>query len=76
MKCTCGKTKSLYSESCRGCFYKRLSVLMRNNKNGAGRTMTEEQKQKLSKAHKGRKLSSEHKEKLSKAKIGYTPWNK
>lgn len=42
----------------------------------SGYKLSEETKQKISKAHKGKKLSKEHKKKLSKAKKNYIPWNK
>ena len=49
---------------------KKMSEIMKGNKNGLGKVCSEEKKRKISEAQKGRTLTEEHKEKLSKAKKG------
>lgn len=45
----------------------KISQALKGNKNGLGKSCTEEKKKKISEAQKGREFSEEHKRKLSKA---------
>lgn len=45
----------------------KISQALKGNKNGLGKSCSEEKKEKISKAQKGREFSEEHKQKLSEA---------